>query len=208
MLRRDEAEYLRERVRESQPDSLLSVLFLHGAPADVEFPWQHPVRSRLDDRHRKVLIHARRFSKVTQGATLLYNLLLARKDERGDRIEEYEERFATWEGSLDREELSGWSLDRLWQLTRGQGHTITAGARRFVTRWVELCASREGLADDEDAGHLIREREERMKGPRSRFFNRSALDRWGGASGLGRFTYRWAEVKTYLADLHAGLATP
>lgn len=204
----EEAEYLQERVQVSHPDSLLSVLFLHGEPADVEFPWQYPIGSRLSGVHREVLTHARLFSKVAQGGTLLYNLLLARKDERPERIEEYEKRFDDWQESVDYAELADWSLDRLWQLTRGQGHTITSGARRFVTRWVELCVTRSQLAQESDAAGLIRGREERMKGPRSRFFNPSALDRWSGASGLGRFDYRWPEVKTYLADLHAGLRAP
>ena len=200
-----EAEYLQERVQVSHPDSLLATLFLRAEPFECDFPWQHPIWSELGERHRDVLDHARRFSKAAQGATLLYNLLLARKDERAAKVEEYEQRLAHWEASLDREEMSAWSLDRLWELTEGQGHTITLGARRFVTRWVELCAARRGLAADPDAADLVRRREERMKGARSRFRNPSALERWRGASGLGRFEYRWTEVKTYLEDLYTGL---
>jgi hypothetical protein len=152
-----------------------------------------------------VLDHARLFSKVTEGATLLYNLLLARKDNRTEKRDEYEERFARWASSLNRNELRSWSLDELWVVTRGQGHTITRGARRFVEAWTDLCVERMGLAGYPDAANLIRRREERMQGHRSRFRNASALDRWSGKSGLGRFDYRWPEVTTYLGDLHTGL---
>ena len=205
-LSREEAEYLQERVQVSHPESLLAFLFLHAEPADSQFPWGHPIWSRLGAAHREVLDHARLFSRAAQGANLLYNLLLSREDRRLERVEEYEARLANWEASLDRTEFRAWSLDRLWALTEDEGHTITRGARRFVSRWVELCCTAHGLADDAQAAHLVREREIRMKGPRSRFRNREALDRWGGASGVGRFDYRWPQVTTYLADLHTGLS--
>jgi hypothetical protein len=205
-LTREESEYLQDRVQEAHPSSLLATLFLEAEPVACDFPWQHPIWSELGERHREVLDHARVFSKVAQGATLLYNLLLARKDDRHEKIEEYEASFAEWEASLDRAQLEGWSLDRLWALTEDQGHTITWRARRFVRRWVERCRDARGLASDAEAAALVREREERLKGARSRFRNPSALDSWGGASGLGRFNYRWPIVSTYLDDLHTGLA--
>lgn len=202
----EEAFYLQDRVQETHSESLLATLFLEAEPVDCAFPWEHPIWSRLGERHRLVLDHARIFSKVAQGATLLYNLLLSRKDDRIEKVEEYEERFAVWTTSLERAELGNWSLAVLWDLTRGQGHTITRGARRFVEGWTELCVSGRDLTDDPDAADLLRRREEKLKGHRSRFRSDAALDRWSGKSGLGRFDYRWPEVSTYLEDLHTGLA--
>jgi hypothetical protein len=72
----DEAQFLREQVVISQPRSLLAkLMFL--PPADVDFPWQHPQLARFDERHRRLLHHARLLSEVMYGAALLYNLLLA-----------------------------------------------------------------------------------------------------------------------------------
>lgn len=203
----DEATYLQDRVQTAHPKSLLAFLFLHAEPAEAEFPWEYPIRADLGDRNREVLHHARLFSLAAEGATLLYNLLLARKAGWEEKVEEHGERFRRWEEELDRAELGAWSLERLWELTEGQGHTITTGARRFVERWVRLCVASGSLREDDDAAELVRRRERRVKGVRSRFENREALDRWGGRSGLGRFSYRWNEVKTYLADLHTGLET-
>jgi len=45
----------------------------------------------------------------------------------------------------------------------------------------------------------------RLKGGRSRFTNVRARDQWKGYAGVGQLTYRWPNVKTLLADLHAGL---
>lgn len=204
-LTREEAEYLRERVKVSHPDSLLAHLFFNAEPADCQFPWQHPIWSELDNHHRETLTHARLFSKVAQGATLLYNLTLAEEDGREDKTVEYRERLGEWEQSLDAGELDRWDTDRLWQTVEGQGHTITAGARRFVERWVDRCLEAESVIWDDHARGLVREREIRVKGARALFQNQRKLDEWSGASGLGRFDYRWPEVTTYLEDLHTGL---
>lgn len=201
----EEAEFIQDRVSTAHPDSFLAALFLHGEPVDTEFPWEHPIWSELGKRHREELRHARLFSQIAEGATLLYNLLVARKAGRRTEADEYEADLAAWEASLDREELAAWSMDRLWELTEDQGHTIALGARTFVVSWTELCSSGASLAEDPEAARLVRTREERLKGARSRFTNQAARDRWGGSSGLGRMNYRWPEVKTFVEDLHTAL---
>lgn len=203
----EEAEYLQDRVSVSRPDSLLAELFRRADPAEeASFPWEHPAWPDLGARHREVLVHARRYSEATQGASLLYNLMLAEKSGRKEKEEEYRKRLARWEAELVRGELEAWSLERLWQLTRGQGHTIAAGARRFVTRWVQLATGGTDLAGSREPRDLVRHQETRLKGSRSRFVNERSLDRWGGASGVDPFDYRWPVVNTYLRDLRDGLA--
>ena len=61
------------------------------------------------------------------------------------------------------------------------------------------------VIDSGDARALIRSRELRLKGPRSRFSNRRALDQWSGYAGLFRMSYRWPTVRQFLGDLHDGL---
>lgn len=201
-----EAEFIRERVEFTHPDSFLAHLFRHGDPTECRFPWEHPAQASASSTNREVLEHARLFSESMFGSALLYNLLLAEQDGRTERVEEHAMGLEAWERSVDRTEIARWDLDRMWMLLHGQGHTITSAARAFVHRWVDLAVSTSGsLRDSQAAAELIRRREARLKGARSRFENRVALERWGGSSGLARYEYRWPTVKTFLADLHAGL---
>lgn len=204
-LTREEAEYLRERVEMTHGESLLAFLFQEAEPAECDFPWQHPIRAELEDRHRETLRHARLYSRVAEGATLLYNLMLSELDARDDRVVQYRDELSEWQEGLDRDELRHWSLEQLWQTVEGQGHTITAGAQRFVSEWVDRCIEAPEVTEDDASRRLVREREIRVKGARALFKNQRKLDDWSGKSGLGRFDYRWPEVTTYLEDLRAGL---
>jgi hypothetical protein len=69
----------------------------------------------------------------------------------------------------------------------------------------EVALGAQGLADRDSARALVRAREGQLKGPRSRFVNRRALDQWGGKSGVRPLDYRWATVRVLLDDLHDAL---
>ena len=208
----EEAEYLQERVKYAAPDSLLAHLFLHARPVDCRFPWEHPDYAGFTEFQKMVLLHARLFSEVMYGAALLYNLLLARDARRENRIESYSKSLQQWYEELDRTELNRWSVDELWAILHGQAYTITLGARRFVTRWIEHVMSSDldspavALSGNwAPAARLVKRREELLKGPRSRFTNQRALDQWSGESGLIQMNYRWNVVRSYLRDLSAAV---
>ena len=55
----------------------------------------------------------------------------------------------------------------------------------------------------QQAENLISSRERQIKGGRARLVNQSALDRWSGASGLGRLDFRWTIGRSHLMDLYA-----
>jgi hypothetical protein len=208
-LTQTEAEFIRESVGFTHPESFLAHLFRHGEPTECGFPWEHPEQASASAMNRELLEHARLFSESMFGSTLLYNLLLAEQDgQRSAQAEEHGAALGRWEESIDRTEIARWDLDRMWLLLHGQGHTITNPAKAFVHRWVELVVRTPGpLRDIAAASDLIRRREARLKGARSRFESRVALERWGGSSGLVRYDYRWPTVKTFLADLHTGLGS-
>jgi hypothetical protein len=48
---------------------------------------------------------------------------------------------------------------------------------------------------------LIIEREKYLKGARSRFTNKKALEQWGGAAGVNELRYRWPTTEAILKDL-------
>jgi hypothetical protein len=197
-----EAGFLIDRIKRRHPESLLAWLAQHNQPVDVEAPWLHPALASLSGAHRELLDHARRFSEVMHGAALAYNLALAQARGWEEMRQQHLHGLEQWAQALDPGDARGWELERLWALTSDQGHTITPKTRGFVERWVErVKANPSRLGQDEEALALVRQREEALKGGRSRFRNRRALEQWGGASGLGRLTYRWPTVTTFLRDL-------
>ena len=53
----------------------------------------------------------------------------------------------------------------------------------------------------QQAAQLVHDRERRLKTSQSRFANRAVRDRWTGASGTERLSFRWAQAKAHLRDL-------
>lgn len=203
----EEAEFIRDRIQVACPNSLLSFLVMHCEPADAHAPWAHPDYARFSDQHKELLTHARLFSEAMHGAALSYNVQLAKLRKHDDLVAEHQASFDEWIAKLPFEEIRAWSVNRLWELTMDHGHTITPQTRFFVQQWIDHTrkAPRE-LLSNVDALNLIKRREMKLKGARSRFRNQRALEQWGGYSGVGRLVYRWPNVKVLLNDLYQGLS--
>ena len=203
---REEALYLRDRIRSSQPGSLLREYVDGLSVAHVELPWLHPHAAQLRREHRVQLHHARLFSDVMYGATILYNVMLAELAEKRDLAEQHGEHLAEWEADIDREEVRHWNLDELWSVAAGTVHNITAPTRTFIARWLQEVLRGRGLSARRSARNLVRLRETTLKGPRSRFVNRRALiENWRDFAGMIRQDYRWTNVRSLINDLHRGL---
>ncbi|MGI9189437.1 MAG: DUF6361 family protein [Longimicrobiaceae bacterium] len=208
-LEQQEAEFLRDRITAEHRSSLLAWLALHPRSTEVAFPWEHPLLETMPAEHRRALRHARLFSEVMNGAPILYNRMLSEEVGRDDLVEKYRRMHAEWTESLDRGAVADWPLDELFAIARAQGtHGISAQLEEFVRRWVaRVRQDPVSIAHDEDTRKLIRYREMLLKGARSLFRNRKALEeRYAGDLGIGQLDYRWPGVELLLGDLHAGLA--
>ena len=214
-LSRDEADYLRERIVTARRDSLFAALV--SSPADISRlsgPWEHPERDDLHPQLREDLAEAERFSLVSNGAYLLYNLMMAEAavaagmTARERQLEEYRSRLPQWADSVTAHGslLRGWHIDRLWELMARLNQRIPLRTRHFFDRWAEFALhQRDGLAENQAARQLIRERERALKGGLARLHNSRALENWGGASSIGRLDFRWGNVSRHLLDIQAGL---
>ncbi|WP_139559805.1 DUF6361 family protein [Methylotetracoccus oryzae] len=201
-LTQEEASFLRDCIVQRCEGSLLAWLALNGREDTTPEPWLHHQVEDFPASARELLKHASLLTDVVEGAARLYNLMLAelRDDEglaaghRNDLIE--------WQRRRDINDVRNWSLPELWEKTVGHGHAITHQTRRFVEAWIErVRVMNSNVADDAEGRRLIREREQNLKGPRSRFMNRGALAQWGGSSGVGRLVYRWPTARRFLGDL-------
>ena len=206
-LTRAEAEFIRDRIQDVCGGSLLAFLSQNCAPADTtEVPWEHPDYDNFSCTHKKLLHHARLFSETMHAAALNYNVQLAERRCDEERVSNYKEKFNFWRKKFPLEEVKSWRVDCLWELTSGRDYRITRRTRHFVESWIELVQrSPEELLENKRARELVRDREISLKGPRSRFKNRRALEQWRGDSGTRRLVYRWHNVKVLLKDLHQGM---
>lgn len=205
----EEADFLRDLIARSCRGSLFARLveWADRPVPDVDFAWEHPDFARLDPVHQEQLGHARSFSLVMNGASVLYNLMLAQKAGREERAEAHAARLAKWVGRVASAAPEQWSLPAFWEMVWDRGHTITPRTQRFVEAWTaEVLADPSGVATRKSARDLVESRETRLKGARSRFRSQRALDQWGGSSAVEPLGFRWRTAKTFLNDLHAALS--
>jgi hypothetical protein len=203
----DEAEYLRDRIVRSVPDSLLAFLIKLPPAGPAALPWEHPAVGALPHALARELDFARIFSQVMWGAGLLYNLLLAEMTDSRDLMDHYTARVRDWAASLPAIP-PGWSWDDFWHVAlMGNPNLARAGrSRSFVEDWFAVVgALGEAVKDDTRARELVSIRERQVKGGQARLHSLAARERWNGASGAEQLSYRWPVVQRIVEDVQAAL---
>lgn len=208
-LSRAEADYLQHRIQATGP-SLLAELVRRGTSIEVAaFPWERSDADSWREELREQVLHARSFSEVMHGASLLYNLLLAEALKDAELIEGYREALARW-GALmasRRQNHRAWRRPDFWALVATRQARISLRTRAFADSWLDLALSCPPafVADRVEAREMVRRREEQLKRGRARLGNPSALARWGGAAGAAQLNYRWSSVQAVSSDVLRGL---
>ncbi|MBY6687221.1 hypothetical protein HQ305_16805 [Rhodococcus sp. BP-149] len=214
----EEAVWLRERILEAAPGTMLAHLLLDDTPLDDEDtpPWFDPACLAGDGPLASLLRHGRLFSLVMQGSALLYNLLIAERYEaaglttHAQPVDRYREDISDWAESVqaDGELLSAWDRQEMWDLVRTTNPRIGLQTRAFVDGWIDAVLAGKGaaVADDSGVRSLVDLRERRQKGAQSRLVNDRLLRTWSGASGTSMLVYRWPQVKRIVADIREGIA--
>lgn len=198
----EEAQFLIDRLVAGQPSALLTTLAREGVDADCDYISAHPHLSAFPPAARRLVLHGDIFSRVMHGAALLYNLALSELRQRDDWIDDYRNRLEAWSDELETGEVRAWSLDDFWSVVEHPAHAVRPAAKRFVTEWRELIlAGTEQVISAPAARQLVEQRERRLKSSQSRYANHAVRDRWTGASGAERFSFRWAQAKSHLRDL-------
>lgn len=213
----DESIYLQERVISSQPGSLLASFVAEPSLFPrTDFPWEHPAQATLTSYLQEQLTHARNFSLVIYGATLLYNLMLAEKVSENssgaalELVNSYQQAMAEWAATIHQEAhlLAIWDWqNRFWDILRSVNPRIPLKTVTFVNTWLSLTldGKPETMPFNRVARQLVQQRERRLKGKLARLFNPRALELWNGESGLGRLNYRWGVAQTMLLDIAEGV---
>lgn len=205
----EEASWLRDRVLEHAPGTMVAHLVQHRPDDDSTAPWHDAAATRAPQRAATVMHHAQHFATILHGAQLLYNLLLAEEANRAELRDDYRDRLAGWPAELAAG-YDEWRLDDLLAVLRkerGSRLPVAPAAQRFVQNWTVLVQRSDphSLADLPEARAMIRERE-KIKGAKTRLGNPRRLETWKGASGTALLTFRWATVRQFTRDIHEGLA--
>lgn len=213
-----EAAWLRERILESVPGTMLAHLVAadHAPDKASRYPWRDPLCAAASGPAAEVLRDAHLFSLVMEGATRLYGVQVAEAYERAGfnavigAVEKHREGYQTWTRSVDDERhlLDAWDQGAFWSFVRRQNAHVTPMTERFVQAWVAAVltgAAGKALDASPAARQLVAERERSVKRGQARLSNPKLLELWGGGAG-GGLDFRWATVKTIVSDIHEGVS--
>ena len=201
-LSQEEAQFLLDRLIATQPSSLLTWLARENDDSDCDFVWKHPRLKDFPADMRRRVRHSELFSQAMQGAALVYNLALSELREQDDWIDRYRSALGDWSATVDTAALQDWSLEDFWTTVDHPAHSIRHATRRFVEQWREqVLHGPDRVASSPQARELVEQRESGLKRGQSRYRNRSARDRWNGASGIAPLGFRWPQAKSHLQDL-------
>lgn len=218
-LRPEDAHYLQETITRTAAGSLLAHLVTHRPegwtdastqPAGVADP---AIRQELPPELAALVDRADRFALYAQGASLLYNLLLAeatnKEDQQGTPLTAfYTDRVGEWFDEVQTvEPLQVQDRELIWQTVMETGRRLSHTTKDFIATWADAVDSADAAEDLTTSGELrdmIVAREREKKGPRARLTpgNQRALDAWSGASGTSRFDYLWTNARRHLQDLY------
>lgn len=208
VLSEEEATYLKQRILELCPDSLMAFLLRESrAFDDINHVWDF---RDIPDEIQNWLNQGRIFARVMHGAPLLYNLLLSEQSHWVEQIKNYRELLHEWWSEVP-SEAPEWQINELWDIIYGANPKIPRRTREFVEAWhgiVQSTHSAEELIENRNARRLIVNREFQLKGQLSRYTNTRTREIWakgGGAAGTRLFDYRWGSASRLLSDIFQGL---
>lgn len=210
-LRAVEAEYLKERIIFSGPQTLYRHLVdSEKLVSDCEYPWEVAGFRQLPERIQNQLDHARNFSQTIHSASLVYNLILSRLEGYEDSVAEYSESLDQWadEHASREKAIREWNLSRFWEVAAAGGSRISPQTRLFVESWISLVRETHGkrLSSNLSAQRMIEDRERQLKRGQARVDSKRAREIWRGESGLRQLTYRWGIAHQTIVDIQSGLA--
>mgnify|MGYP007120750497 CR=1 FL=1 len=214
-LSHEEARWLQERILTTCPGTMLA----HVVGSEVSptpglwAPWLDPACRSAEGDPVQWLNDAEAFSFIHNGATILYQHLLAELSARvfsagADTLEPTHELLETWEHQRESklELLAEWNVDGFIDRATALNRGINSNTAGFARQMAEAATSPGRLIDNQDFRAAVETREKLMKKSNSRFRNERRLRAWQPPARVGALTFRWTQVRRNVLDIHAGLA--
>ena len=202
-----EAGYLRDRIMESCDGSLYAwVLRNHAEPADGLL-WEQPWIEEVPEALQHAIELARRFSMLTHGAAILYNLMLAELENSDRLVEDRVSDLEKWQLQAAMEPT--WASPQFWTVVRRNAPRLNPSTQAFVDAWCTSAPGSVGVAADRKLRDLILRREVSLKGARAKLVNPKARQDWRGDSsfGMGLLEYNWSNARRIIQDIQKGLGS-
>lgn len=212
-LRKDDAEYLRFKIRTTCANSLLSELLADSSAVDAKAIWALPNLADLPQALQVQIGHGRWFAYAIHGANLLYYWSVANADKQTALTEPAEPALAKWASALGSE----WSAFLEWAAARkafwDSPALLESGVpdrtRRFVDDWIDDLVKHGAPTEywrRESALQLVKDREFETKGSvRARLWNAEPRRRWDPSGIPTMLDYRWGIASWILDDIQQGL---
>jgi len=205
----EEAEFLKEKIITSCPDSLFaySLEYLGNKVIEYNSIEDFLEEQALPEKFQMIIQVASDFNFIMSGALIRYNYLIQRNREDGN-IEATQNVWEKYWSSIKDFDWKRWDVKSLWRLCPRTNYLT----RSFVELWIALVQQKNYNLKTGDK--LIIDREFRLKGPkRSKLYDKAIAQKqenWTGVNvdeehNVYYLSYRWATVRTLIKDILNGL---
>lgn len=214
-LSQEEARWLQERILTTCPGTMLAhIVGLAISPEPQSWaPWVDPACRNAEGAPAQWLKDAEAFSFIHNGATILYQHLLAELSSttfsnEADALEPTQGLLKAWEERRNskRELLDNWDIEDYLARAKALNKGINSNTADFAREMLNAALSPGNLTDNPEFRAAVETREKRMKNTNSRFRNERRLRAWQPPTQVASLTFRWTQVRRSVLDIHAGLA--
>lgn len=215
MLSHEEARWLQERILTTCSGTMLAhVVGSATSPEPKSWaPWVDPACRSAEGGPAQWLKDAESFSFIHNGATILYQHLLAELSMKTfsageDTLEPTRKLLGAWEdqraSKLDL--VASWDVDDYLSRAKAMNHGINSNTASFAQSMLAAALDPGKLSENADFRTAVETREKLMKKSNSRFRNERRLRAWQPPTQVASLSFRWAQVRRNVLDIHAGLA--
>lgn len=213
-LSHDEARWLQERILSSCPGTMLAHLAGSEKSPDPSLwaPWLDPACRSAEGEPAQWLQDAEAFSFIHNGATILYQRLLAGRSasmlSTSDEAPQHTQALVeAWEDEREskRDFLATWDVDSYLSRAKALNPGINSNTADFARVMAGAVVSPCKLINNAEFRAAVETREKLMKKANSRFRNERRLRAWQPPDRVGALTFRWQQVRRNVLDIHAGL---
>jgi len=176
--------------------------------------WDAGISEGIDHDLHELINHAKFFSSLTHGASLLYNVMLVEAlEKKGKEVhfpQNYVELSTAWSVEAEKEGLVAWcgEIQNFWNCLTALGAQIPKPTMEFIDELAHEI-TKFGLAEFVSGAHtrdLVQAREIKHKGHQARLRNETRLFAFKGDAGLRPMNFRWNLICRIFEDIADGYA--
>ena len=208
-LSNEEANFLKHKIIDSYPNTLLAYLIDNLAFSDEFINYEYygdilnsDFMKRLPNEIVSVIYLASDFWKILFGAHIRYNLNLHKTNGiNKDLYEQIEIVWKEWKEMMSKFNWKSFDMTKIWEITKSK-RRVKIYTERFINSWIDAIQSKNFNEDVLD--ELVRKQEQKNKGSRSKLKpgNDEKYDTW---IGLSNMEFRFGNAKLIVNDILNGL---